>query len=207
MLASQIDERYQGEPCAIVALNDGGVMVGAQIAMRLHASLGMLLADEIELPREMVAIGGVTQDGSFTYNRAYSTGEIDEFVTEYRGVIEQEKMEKLHELHRQLDNGGLLDRELLRDHHVILTSDGLSSGFSIDLAVEYLKPMSIKSIMVATPLASVPAVDRMHVVADDIFCLSVLPNYMTTDHYYDTQDVPSHDAVVKTIEQITKNWK
>lgn len=207
MLASQISEKYHDQKCAVVALSDGGVMVGAQIAMRLHAPLSMLLADEIELPREMIAIGGLTQDGSFTYNKAYSSGEIEEMVSEYRGYIEQEKLEKLHDMHRQLGQGGLIQRDLLVGHHVILVTDGLSSGLSIDLAMEYLKPIAMRNLIVATPLASVRAVDRMHILADDIYCLSVVENYISTEHYYDKQDVPGHEMVIKTIEHIMKYWK
>ncbi len=207
MLASQIQQHYKGEDSVVVALSDGGVMVGAQIAMRLQCAITMLLADEIELPRELVAIAGITQDGSFTYNKAYSPGEIDELVMEYHGVIEQEKLTKLHDMHRLMHGTNLIRPELIRGRNVILVSDGLSGGFSIDLALEYLKPIAMKKLVVATPLASVPAVDRMHIQADDIYCLSVVENFITIDHYYDTQDIPDHDQVVETIGQIVKNWK
>ncbi len=207
MLASQLSPKYKGEDSVIIALSDGGVMVGAQIAMQLRCAITMLLADEIELPRELVAIAGITQDGSFTYNKAYSPGEIDELVMEYHGLIEQEKLAKLHEMHRLMRSGSLIRPDLIKNHNVIIVSDGLSSGFSIDLALEYLKPIAIKKLVIATPLASVPAVDRMHILADDIFCLNVLENYISTDHYFDTQDIPDHDLVVETIGQIVKNWK
>jgi predicted phosphoribosyltransferase len=88
-----------------------------------------------------------------------------------------------------------------------LVSDGLSNGFSLDIAAEFLKPIHVSRLIVATPMASVQAVDRMHILADEIFCLSVIEDYITTDHYYDTQDVPSHDLVVKTIEQVVAHWK
>ena len=207
MLASQITPKYANKDCAIIALSDGGVMVGAQIALALHSVIGMLLADEISLPREMVAIAGITQDGSFSYNRAYSEGEIYEMVSEYRGVIEQQKLEKLHNMHRALGGGILLREEQLEGRHIILVSDGLSSGFAIDLAMQFLKPISLKSIVVATPFASVPAVDRMHVLADDIYCMNVLEDYISTDHYYDTQDVPDHNVVLDTVSRIVAGWK
>ncbi len=206
-LADQIAKKYTDKPCAVVALSDGGVMVGAQIAMKLHAPLMMLLSDTIDLPRENVAVGGISQDGSFSYNRDYSKFEIEDFVSEYHGVIEQEKLEKLQEMHRLVGRGGLIRKDLLRNHHVILVSDGLRSGFSIDLAAEFLKPINTKRLIIATPLASVPAVDHMHVTADEIFCLSVIEDYISTDHYYETQDVPDHDLVIKTIEQIVSHWK
>lgn len=182
-------------------------MVGAQIATALHCVLTMLLTDVIQLPREGVAVGGISQDGAFTFNDYYSPGDIEEFVAEYRSLIEQEKLTKMMDMHRLMGKGGLIKKSLLKDHNVILVSDGLFSGFSLDLAYEFLKPIKVKRLIVATPLASVAAVDRMHILADEICCLSVLEDYISTDHYYDIQDVPTHENVIKTIEQIVGNWK
>lgn len=206
-LASLISEKYQGHQCAVVGLSDGGVMVGAQIALKLNCVLTMLLSETIELPRENTAIAGISQDGSVSYNAAFSPGQIEDFMSEYHGFIEQEKLTKLHEMHRLVGKGGLIRKDLLREHVVILVSDGLSNGFSLDIAAAFLKPIHTKRLIVATPFASVPAVDRMHILADEIFCLSVIEDYISTDHYYDTQDVPSHELVVKTIEQVVAHWK
>lgn len=206
-LAQQIATKYKGQDCAVIALSDGAVMVGAQIAMELHCVLTMLLTDAIKLPHEQTALAGINQDGSFTYNNFYSPGEIEEFVSEYHSFIEQEKMNKMQEMHRSEGKGGLIRKSLLQGHNVILVSDGLSNGFSLDLAAEYLKPIKTKRLIVATPLASVPAVDRMHILADEIYCLNVVEDFISTDHYYENQDVPSHDVIVKTVEQIVSHWK
>lgn len=207
LLAKQIAKKYKDEKCAVVSLSDGAVMIGAQIAMELHCVLTMLLTDAIQLPHEQTAIAGINQDGSFTYNNFYSPGEIEEFVSEYHSFIEQEKMARMREMHRLEGRGGLIRKALLAGHNVILVSDGLSNGFSLDLAAEYLKPIKTKRLIVATPLASVPAVDRMHILADEIFCLNVVEDYISTDHYYEVQDVPPHEKVVKTIEQIVSHWR
>lgn len=206
-LAEQIAKKYRHKLCTVVALNDGAVMVGAQIALELRCALTMLLTDSIELPREQTAIGGITQNGAFTYNNAFSNGEIDDMVSEYHGLIEQEKMNKMQSMHRLEGNGRLIRRDLLRNHTVILVSDGLSDGFMIDLAAEYLKTIKIRHLVIATPMASVPAVDRMHILADEIYCLSVLEDYISTDHYYEIQDVPPHETVIRTIEEIVRHWK
>lgn len=207
LLAKQITPKYKGQNCAVIALTDGGVMVGSQIALELHCVLTMLMTESITLPREDAAVGGITQDGSFSYNQKYSQGEIDEFVAEYYHFIEQEKMSKMQEMHRLVGKGGLIRKDLLKDHNVILVTDGLSDGFVIDVAMQFLKPIHVNKLIIATPLASVPAVDRMHILGDDIYCLSVVEEYISTDHYYDEQDVPSHEKVIKTIEQIVSNWK
>jgi predicted phosphoribosyltransferase len=207
ILAEQIAKKHATDNCAIIALSDGSVMVGAQIALKLHALLCMLLVEPIELPREDVPIGGMSEDGSFAYNGLYGPGEIEDMVSEYHAYIEEEKSAKLSEIHRLLGAGGLIRKELLTDKVIILVSDGLSSGFSLDVAVEFLKTVRYKRLIVATPLASVPSVDRMHVLADEIYCLTVVQDYITTNHYYDTQDMPPHEMIVETIEQIMQHWQ
>ena len=207
ILANRILPKYRYENCAVVALSDGGVVVGAQIAMALHCVLSLLLSEDITLPRELEAIEGISQDGSVSFNDSYSPGELDEFIGEYYQYIEQEKLEKLHELHHLLGSGNTVDKRLLIGRNVILVSDGLSSGFAIDLAASDLKTIPIEKMIVATPLASVQAVDRLHIAADEIYCLSVVENYISTDHYYDQRDIPPHDKIIQIIERIIFSWK
>jgi predicted phosphoribosyltransferase len=207
MLASQLTGKYRYENCAVVAIGDGGAMIGAQIAIQLHCVLTLLMTAEITLPRENDALAGITASGTVTYNPHFSSGEVDEMVGENRGFIEQEKLNRMHDMNHLVGSGGTINRQLLRGHNVIVVSDGFKTGFPIDLAAEFLKPIAINKLIFATPLASVPAVDRMHALADDLYCLDVIGEYMDTDHYYEKQDVPDHKTVIKTIEQIILKWK
>jgi len=207
MLAAKLVPKYRYEDCAIVCLNDGGVMVGAQIAMELHTVLTMLLTEEINLPMEPEAIAGISADGSFSYNPYYHPGELEELTSEFFQYIEAEKLTKMHDMGRLLGAGGLISRDLLRGRNIIIVSDGLKNSFQLDIAMQYLKPVAYKKLIVAVPLASVQTVDRMHVMADELYCLSVVPEYIDTNHYYDKQDVPSHEKVIEVIEKIILNWK
>jgi putative phosphoribosyl transferase len=207
MLAKQLAPRYRYENCAVMALDDGGVMIGAQIAARLHCVLTLMMSSEIKLPQEPTAIAGITPSGTLSYNKVYSEGELNELAGENFGVIEQQKLTKMHDLNQLVGSGGTVDRRLLRGHNVIVVTEGAKDAFSIDLAYEFLKPIKIEKLVFAMPFASVEAVDRMHVVADDLYCLDVLPDYKDTDHYYDKHDVPDHETVLHTIERIILNWK
>src|ERR1044072_4749100 len=113
LLAAQVARKYKNERCAIIALNDGGVMVGIQIAKQLKTVIMMLLTEDVDLPREPEAIGGMTMDGSFGYNTAYSSGELDEMWSEYHNFIEAAKMRKLHVLNELSEQGLLMRRDLL----------------------------------------------------------------------------------------------
>lgn len=207
MLANQLVKKYRYENCAVMALGDGGVMVGAQIAAQLHCVLTMLITEEITLPREPDALAGITSSGSMAYNKRYSQGEIDELLGEYYGVVEQEKLTKMHDMNRLLGSGGTIDKRLLEGRNIIVVTDGLKTGFPVDLAAEFLKPVAIERLVVATPFASVQAVDRMHVLADDLYCLNVIEDYFDTAHYYDKQDIPDHQTVIKILKEIILKWK
>ena len=207
MLAGQLADKYRYENCAIMALDDGGVMVGAQIATKLHCVITLLMSAEIKLPQEPVAIAGITPGGTVSYNKAMPEGELKELADENFGLIEQQKLVKMHDMNRLVGSGGTVDKRLLRGHNVIVVTDGAKTDFSIGLAYEFLKPINIEKLIFAVPFASVEAVDRMHVLADDLYCLNVVPDYRETDHYYDKQDEPDHDTVLKTIEHVILNWK
>ena len=101
---------------------------------------------------------------------------------------------------RLIGQGGLLDASMLRDHVVVLVADGLKTGTSLKTAQQFLKPIRIKRLVVAAPIASVQAVDAMHMIADELHCLSVTQNYITTNHYYDDNTVPGRDEVLEKIK-------
>ena len=46
----------------------------------------------------------------------------------------------------------------------------------------------------------------MHLLADDIYCLSVIENYMDTNHYYEDNKLPSHEEIVAIIKDIVLKW-
>jgi len=207
MLAAKIAANYHDGGYAILALNDGGVMVGAQIASQLKCILMLLLSDEIKLPREPEAYAGITSSGDFAYNSQLSPGEVDEFTSEYFGLIEQEKRMSMHDLNKLMGKGNVLNKNLLKGRNVILVSDGLKTGFPLDLALVFLKTVNVKKLIIATPIASVKAVDRMHVAGDEIYCLSVVEDYISTDHYYDRRDIPSHDEIITMLKNLIAMWK
>lgn len=207
LLAAQLFEQYRYEDCAVVALSDGGVLVGEQIASQLHCVLTMLLTEGIDVPGESVSFGAVSQAGNFTYNSEFSSGEIDEYTSEFHGYLDDQKREAFNRINRLLGDGGVIDRELLRDRVIILVSDGLSDGALISVAIDFLKPIRTKKLVIAAPVASIPVVDIMHVAADELHILDVKDNYMGVDHYYSDNSVPSHDATVAKINQIVLNWR
>lgn len=207
ILAGKLLDEYRYEDCVVMALSDGAVVVGEQIAKSLHCILTMLLVENIDVPGEGVIFGGVSQDGNFTYNGMFSAGEIEEYTSEYHGYLDEQKRAAFQRINRLLGDGGILENDMLRDRVVILVAEGLDTGMSVDVAVEFLKPIRVKRLVIAAPVATVQAVDKVHVLADELHILSVRDNFIGVNHYYDRNDMPSHEETISKINQIILNWR
>lgn len=198
---------YRFEDSVVIALNDGGVVVGAQIAATIHSPIMFLLMRDITLPGEISALGVVDQNGGFTYNDMFSAGELEGMTSEFHGFIEQDKMTKHHEINRLLGDGGLLDPEIIADRNVILVADGLTSGTSLLAAMSFLKPIRTKKIIIASAFASVSAVDKMHVLGDELHVLAVYDGLFELDHYFEVDDVPSQEDIINILNEAILKWK
>ena len=143
----------------------------------------------------------------FSYNSQFSKGEIDEYTSEYRGYLEDQKREAFHRINHLLGDGGLIDHDMLRDHTIILVDDGFDNSVMIDAAIEFLKPIRIARLVIVAPVASSSAVDRLHVAADELHILDVKANYVNTNHYYDKNEIPSHEETIDKINKIVLNWR
>lgn len=206
-LAGQLFDKYRYENCAVIALSDGGVVVGEQIASFLHCVLTMLVVEDIEIPGEGLVLGGVSQSGSFTYNSDFSQGEIDGFVSEYNGYFQEQKRTAFQKINRMIGDGGTINHDLLRDRTVIVVSDGIRDGGVMDSVLDFLKPVRTERVVVASPVVSVSAVDKLHILADELFILDVKENYLDTDHYYESNEVPSREETIDKINKIILNWR
>ncbi len=207
LLANELFEKYRYENTAIIALSDGGVAVAEPVATRLHCVLTMLVSESIEVPGEGQSIGAISQEGAFTYSSNLAEGQIREYNVEFHGYFEEKKREAFHRLNRLIGDGGVIDYDLLRDHTIILVSDGLNDMTVLDVALDFLKPVRIERLVVAAPVADVQLINKVHMMADELHILDVKDNYVSTDHYYEENDLPSQEETVAKINQIILNWR
>lgn len=206
LLARQM-KKYKTENCVVLSLSEGGVVVGAEIARELHTELFLLITENIDLPGELDPIAKMSSSGSVTYNTgAYSTGDLEALSVDYRPIIEQGKMIAFQKINRVESHEGSIMKILLKNHIIILVSDGLRNGLSIDVAVDFLKPIRAKGIIVASPIINAAAMDKMHLQSDEVYYLDVVEDFLETDHYYENNKLPSHEEIVMTMKNIVFEW-
>ena len=201
-------DKYRYENCAVVALTEGAVLVGEQLAWRLHCVLMLMLSEGIELPGEGMDFGAVSQDGRMTVNSRFSTGQVQHYINELYGYLEEEKRRAYQRINRLLGDNGVVDRTMLRDRTVILVSDGFTDNLSsLDVALDFLKSIRTEKLIAVAPVASVVAVDRLHVAVDEMHILDVKANFMGVDHYYEDNNLPNLEDTITKINQIVLNWR
>ena len=206
-LAAELLDEYRYADTAVVSLDTGGVAVGYQIATYLHTTLQMLLSETIRISDESVDYATVLPEGVVAKNPDMSESEEEYYYGEYAGQLDDEIREATTKINRMLGDGGDISMEVLRGRNVILVSDGLNSGTILDATIEWLKPVRAEKIILACPIISVDALDRAHILVDELHILGVTPNFISTDHYYDNDDTPDSKMTKKMINATILGWK
>lgn len=206
VLAGQLS-KYKGQKNALVALSDGAVIVAEEIAKQVPSLITLLVTEAIAPPGEDTPVGYIDQDGTFVENKLLTSEQLHEFTDEYRTMIEQQKLEKLHKMIALAGGKNIFPHEKLHDYNIIMVADGFSSGPLIDSLVDLLKPIRIRNFVIAVPVACVTTVERINRYSEDVQVLGVADFYKGADHYFEENQLPSHDEILKIIETNISNWQ
>lgn len=200
-------KHYANEPCYMVALSEGAVVIAAQIAMQIHAGIGLLLTEQhSEADRHNInALAVIGREHIFNYNmRPAGSVEFDE---QDDGGTNKPPQRRSRSHHVLLGHDGDLRRKLLHEHVVIVISDGFNTGESLEIATDFLESTVLKKLIVATPVASFEALNRIHVLADDVVCLRSEEIFQGVDHYFEDNTIAPLDDLFKITKDIALNWK
>ncbi len=205
-LADELLE-YRYENTAVLALSPGGVAVGEQIARRLHCALSLLLTSRITAPGdESLVIGSVDQTGGFTYNSMIAAGEMEEYMEDLRGYVEEEKIRRLYTMTAVVGDHGLADPAQLTGRNIIIVTDGVKNGISYDAAVHYLSRVQAEKTIAAIPVGPAEVIERIHGMVDELHYLYIPENFLSVKHYYTDEPVIDPDTVVSRIDNVVANW-
>jgi putative phosphoribosyl transferase len=198
---------FRYEDTAVLALSAGGVRVGYEIAKRLHSTLSVLALNRISAPgEESLVLGTIDQDGGYNANELIPTAQMDDYMQEMRGYLEEEKMHKMYEMAEVLGDNGSIDRAQLRGRNIILVTDGVRTGMSFDAALHFLKPISTQQIIAAIPLGPGDVIERIRHKIDELHYLYIPDNFISVHHYYEVDDKPTPDEIATIMDTVIANW-
>ena len=154
----------------VIAIPAGGVPVGVEIARLLRAPLSLAIVRKIQVPGNTEAgFGAVTWDGHVLINEqlrntlGLSQNEVDTAIAATRRNIRDR-------IARFATGRPFPD---LTKKCVILTDDGLASGYTMLAAVTSIRTMNPQRVIVAIPTSSASSAERIAREVDEVICLNI----------------------------------
>ena len=180
----------------VLGLPRGGVVVAAEVAHILNRPLDTWIVRKIGHPlhREF-AIGALAENGVVVLDDAIVQrnplirSELAEIIREEKERL-RAYMAKFHRQHPPDVSG----------KSVLLVDDGLATGATTEAAVLSVRKQNAKRIVVAAPVASTNAVERMQRVSDDVQVLLVDPDFDAVGRYYEEFSQTTDDEVVELLK-------
>jgi len=165
----------------VLGLPRGGVPVAYEIATRLDLPLDVLVVRKLGLPRQPeLAMGAIASGGALVRNE-----EVMRYLDGGTAAFEAVRVKEQRELERrERDYRGDRPPLDLRDRAAIVVDDGLATGATMEAAVRALKASGARRVVVAVPVASGEARDRIAAVADDVVCLATPMFFSAVGQWY-----------------------
>jgi len=193
--------RYKGQPVIVLAIPNGGVPVALEVALALEADLALVISRKIPLPLSPEGgFGAVTDDGTIILN---------EEVVKRTGLTPQQINYQVSKVRADIKQRSLLYQgnqplPTVNGKTVIITDDGLASGFTMMAAVQSVRRRRPKEIIAAIPVAPALAVKQLEKVADKVVTCATgyMPKFYVSDFYRYWHN-PSDDEVI----QYLKEWR
>jgi putative phosphoribosyl transferase len=179
----------------VLGLPRGGVVVAAGVAQALNLPLSTLVVRKIGHPwhREF-AVGALAErDIVLLDEDAVGTNAV--IRAELEQIIQEEK-ERLRSYQARFHPAGAPD---LKGKAVLIVDDGLATGATTEAAVLSARKGGAGQVVVAAPVASTSAVQRLGRIADEVRVLCVDPDFDAVGRYYDVFSQTTDEEVLELL--------
>jgi putative phosphoribosyl transferase len=176
----------------VLGLPRGGVVVAAVVAHILKLPLDVLVVRKIGHPRfREYAVGALAEGGVVLLDRV-AMEETRVSRLELEDVIAEEA-ERLKD-YRAKFHPDVAPK--LSGKNVLIVDDGLATGATTEAAVMSAREQGAARVLVAAPVSSTSAMDRLARVAREVIVLEVDPEFAAVGQYYSAFPQTSDDEVL-----------
>lgn len=181
-LAEKLMTYKNNKDVIVLAIPRGGVEVGYEIAKSLNVELDIIVTKKIGLPGdEEFAIGSVAPNKEVMLNK--------ETIKIYN-VPEEYIKQKIKEIGKEIERRykaykGKYELQNLKNKIVILTDDGIATGFTARVAISYIKSQNPKKIILAVPVAPFDFSKEIRNELDEFVCLHSTNLFFSISQFYE----------------------
>jgi predicted phosphoribosyltransferase len=172
------------------------VVVAAEVARALKVPLDVLIVRKVGHPlhREF-AVGALAESDVLILDQAV-IGTNPIVRAELSEVIEEEK-QRLRSYQDRFHGAQSHD---LSNKSIVLVDDGLATGATTEAAILSAKKQYARRIVVAAPVASMNAVERLRRLTDEVVVLFIDPQFDAVGRYYDSFSQTTDEEVVDLLK-------
>lgn len=182
----------------VLGLPRGGVIVAAEVARELQRPLDVLIVRKIGHPYHREFAVGALAEPDVVILDPESVG-VNPLVRGQLNEVIAEETERLKEYRAKFHGGGVPE---LGGQSVLLVDDGLATGATTAAAVLAAKQRGSAKILVAAPVMSTGAFERLKRVADEVRALLVDADFEAVGQYYEFFDQTSDEEVLAALQEL-----
>ena len=166
----------------VLGLPRGGIPVAYEVAMAFGAPLDAYIVRKLGVPgHEELAMGAIaTGDVMILNDEIVQGARVREQQIEAVTSREKQELHRRERLYR-----GTLPPPNLEDRTVVLVDDGLATGATMRAAVEAVRKLGPRRVIVAVPVAAPSVCREFETIADEIVCLEQPERFSALGLWYE----------------------
>jgi len=195
---AQLLLHYKHEALIILGLPRGGVPVAYEVATALKAPLDVWVVRKVGAPDfPELGIGAVAEGGIVYIDQeaAKQLGISDQVL---RQLVRQKTAEVAERVQRLR---GSLPKPRIEGQTVILVDDGIATGGTVRAAIEALRTVRPRKIVLAVPVAASQSLEELRGLVDDVVCILPTPELYAIGAWYQDFAQVQDDEVVRLLDQ------
>ena len=180
-LAAALQGYAGGDDVVVLALPRGGVPVAYEVASALHVPLDVFSVRKLGVPgHPELAMGAIASGGVQVLNEdvlAWYQPSMEALETVAR--VEMRELERREQLYRE-------GRPLaaVEGRTVILVDDGLATGSTMRAAVQAVRQLNARRVVVASPVGAPDTCRDLQREADEVVCVLTPDHFMAVGAWY-----------------------
>lgn len=201
-LTEKLKDFDRCDNCIIFAIPRGGVVIGVEIAKRLHLPLDLIITKKIGAPHNPeLAIGSVDSTGKTTLNQTLVSGlgiSADYLQTATKTTLSQIK-KQLEQYRRNTDYPNL------EQTTAIIVDDGIATGQTVMAAIGFLRDLKARSIIVATPVIAPSTLSELSELVDEVRYVLCEERFFAVGQFYRDFTQVDDKQVMRIIRNAPQN--
>ncbi|BAF61091.1 MAG: phosphoribosyltransferase [Pelotomaculum sp.] len=182
----------------VLAVPRGGVAVGAEIARKLDLALDLIIPRKIGLPGDPeMAAGAVAQDGTVILNRR-----LLDILRVKEDDLEKIISDEIEEIKRRMLLYGGGGQQNYEGRQLIVVDDGIATGYTVQAALRSVRNCRPGELILAVPVASREALNRLEGEADRVVCLHVPDVFYAVGQFYERFEQLEDDEVIGILKEL-----